>query len=829
MHIVRCCSIILILILLQHNLQAQSWMRINQLGYLPESQKVAVLVSKQNSTVNAFTLHDAMTHEVVWEGDKIQSFGAYAAFQSGHRLNFSDFKQPGDYYLQANQTKSPVFNIDDDVYDGSADILLHYMRQQHCGYNPFLKDSCHIHDGFRVYHPSGDSAHVNVTGGWHDATDYLQYTATSANAVYQLLFAYQQSPDSFGDEFDAAGLEGSNGIPDVLDEARWGLEWLMKMNPEPGEMYNQIADDRDHAGFRLPNHDSVSYGKGKERPVYYITGKPQGLKYKNRATGVSSSAGKFASAFAIGAIVFSENDPELATKLEKKAIEAFEFGESDLGVSQTAPGNAPYFYEEDNWVDDMELAAAQLHRIKGETEFYEKALYYGKLEKTTPWMGADTARHYQWYPFWNVGHAILANSQDLVQNQFFKAYMRSGLEKIYAKGKNNPFLIGVPFIWCSNNLVTAAASQAHLYEMISGDSKFAEMEASLRDWLFGCNPWGVSMVVGLPEGGKYPTKPHSSLTLLEGYALTGGLVDGPVYGSIFNNLKGLTLMDEDPYAEFQSDLVVYHDDFGDYSTNEPTMDGTASLIYFLSALEKEGQIKRPEGKLNYSLGAINRTDSTNKNINLMFSAHEFADGYELIRKALNKHQVKASFFFTGDFYRNPKFKEMITNLKNDGHYLGAHSDKHLLYASWEKRDSTLVSRNAFTEDLRNNYLEMEKFGIQKDDARFYLPPYEWYNDSIASWTKDLGLQLINFTAGTSSNQDWTYPELGARYISSEQIVENIMQKADVAPSGLNGYNLLIHFGTDPRRKDKLYHHLDKLITQLKEKGYQFRRIDETAY
>lgn len=638
----RCC-IAVFFVFTFINLKAQSWIRINQMGYLPESLKVAVMVSKEEVNVNTFTLHDAMTHEEIWRSGKIQSFGPYAAFQSGNRLNFSDFKRPGAYYIQTAQAKSPVFRIGYDVYDGAADVLLNYMRQQRCGYNPFLKDSCHVHDGFRVYHPSGDSAHVEVTGGWHDATDYLQYTATSANAVYQMLFAYQQNPDSFGDAYDASGLEGRNGIPDVLDEARWGLAWLLKMNPAPGEMYNQIADDRDHAGFRLPNHDSVSYGKGKERPVYFITGKPQGLKYKNRATGVSSTAGKFASAFAIAAEVFGESDPELAGELEKKAVDAFAFGESDLGVSQTAPGGAPYFYEEDNWADDMELAAAQLYQLNGKRDWLEKGRSYGQLEKITPWMDADTARHYQWYPFWNAGHFQLSHTGDEKVSQEFQYYMKEGLQKIYDKGKDNPFLIGVPFIWCSNNLVAGAASQAHVYELTSGDSQFAEMEAALRDWLFGCNPWGVSMIVDLPERGKSPTKPHSSLTLLEGYALTGGLVDGPVYGSIFNNLKGLRLMDADPYAAFQSDLVVYHDDFGDYSTNEPTMDGTASLMYFLSALEKEGQQTRPEGKLNESFGAIYRTDSTHRNINLMFSAREFADGYTSIRNALNKHQVKRLF------------------------------------------------------------------------------------------------------------------------------------------------------------------------------------------
>lgn len=68
-----------------------------------------------------------------------------------------------------------------------------------------------------------------------------------------MMFAYQENPESFGDAYDAAGHPGANGIPDIVDEIKWGLDWLNRMNPAPGELYNQIADDRDHAGMRLPN------------------------------------------------------------------------------------------------------------------------------------------------------------------------------------------------------------------------------------------------------------------------------------------------------------------------------------------------------------------------------------------------------------------------------------------------------------------------------------------------------------------------------------------------------------------------------------------------
>jgi len=160
-------------------------------------------------------------------------------------------------------------------------ISLNYMRQQRSGFNPFLNDSCHTRDGYIIYHPTLDSTHIDVSGGWHDASDYLQYVTTSANAVFQMLFAYQENPKAFGDRFNAAGVPGANGIPDILDEAKWGLDWLVKMNPSKDLMFNQLADDRDHLGFRLPTLDTVNYGRGKERPVYVATGQPQGIgKYK---------------------------------------------------------------------------------------------------------------------------------------------------------------------------------------------------------------------------------------------------------------------------------------------------------------------------------------------------------------------------------------------------------------------------------------------------------------------------------------------------------------------------------------------------------------------
>src|SRR3954467_4543450 len=223
------------------------------------------------------------------------------------------------------------------------------MRQQRSGWNPVFRDSVHTRDGVVVDGPD-TNRRVHVSGGWADASDYLQYVTTSANATYVMLMAYRDHPRSFADAFAANGLPGANGQPDVLDEARHGLEWLLRMFPSDSEMYNQLADDRDHTYFDLPTNDSSDYGwgKGRERPVYPCTGRPQGLfKYKNRSTGYASTAGKYASAFALAAAVF-RMDTAFANTLRHKAIAAYDLGRRYPGVCQTAPGRAPYFYEEDN-------------------------------------------------------------------------------------------------------------------------------------------------------------------------------------------------------------------------------------------------------------------------------------------------------------------------------------------------------------------------------------------------------------------------------------------------------------------------------------------------
>jgi endoglucanase len=847
--------------------QESSWIRVNQLGYTPAGSKVAVWCSKTSNTVSNFEVVDAATQKTIYTHTAGPAFGAYGPFTQTYRLDFSAFKLTGRFFLKAGKARSPVFTVNDNVYKGTADFCLRYMRQQRSGFNPFLKDSCHTHDGYTLYGPMPDSTHIDATGGWHDASDYLQYSSTSANATWHLLAAYRDFPQIFTDTKAANGLDGKNGIADVLDEAKWGLDWLLKMHPRLDWMFNQLGDDRDHMGMRIPKEDSF-YGKGFERPVYFNSGNPQVRgRFMNATTGTASTAGKFSAAFALGAQLFKKTDPTYSWFLAGKALSAWEFGYKHPGNTQTASVRSPYIYAEDNWVDDMELAAANLHSLQmaGGLAIFDymggllkMSFTYAKQEPHTPWLGADTAKHYQWYPFINAGHYELVKqlrADPVYLHQYNKdffakdrllqkadtvtAYYRQGIEKVWEKAKTNAFYRGIPFIWCSNNLTTSFAIQCYWYEQLTGDKQFAELAQANLDWLFGCNPWGTSMVYGLPADGDTPVDPHSAFTHLKNYPIDGGLVDGSVYTSIYKGLIGIQLKDADEYAEFQSDLAVYHDDYGDYSSNEPTMDGTASLIYLLAAKEvaiKEDSISamlagmvpsfhitRPQ----YSENAIIRGDSAYKEIALVFTGDEFGDGLAVIANTLKKQKVKGSFFFTGRFYRNTDFQGGIKKLDEQENLFGSHSDMHLLYCDWKNRDSTLVTKDSLLKDLENSKNAMQIARVQaKNQTAYFIPPYEWWNIKTAEWIRESNMGLFSFTPGTTSNADYTYPEMGASYKSSDAIISSIKKFNETRRAGLNGAILLIHAGTDPRRKDKLYKRLEELIGYLKKQGYQFKTINE---
>lgn len=569
----------------------QTEIRVNLGGYAVDMRKNALLLSKVSLDKPVVLLKNE-NGETVNEYSCLLINNPWPPFSYYYTVNFSDFKEKGKYYveLKGSGITSKTFQIG--PYPKWQEDVIGFIRTQRCGFNPHTKQFCHQHDGLSFFGIRPDSTRIDATGGWHDAADQLKYLITGSNTTARMLMAFQMNPGSFKDEVDARGLPGANNLPDILDEAKWGLEWILKLHPAPNELYHQVADDRDHRGFKLPHQDNADYGWGANsfRPVYFATGKPQGLSiYKSQATGIANLAGRSAATLALGYEVFSaiKGYEIFAETCLQNARELYAMGQKQEGYQQGNSFGAPYRYEENTWADDMEWAAAKLYKITGEKSFLKEARTYAKIIGNWSWMERDTARHYEMYPFVNMGHYALWQVGTKSDKQEMIQYYEHNLAQIQKKADKNPYGVGHLFIWCSNNLAAAVATQAMLFEEMTGSQKYRPLMQNHVNWLLGLNPWGSSLITEIPENADTPDDVHMPFWGINREKIKGSLVDGPQWTSIHDKMLQISLTEPDEYAHLQPEHIKYWDDRADYSTNEPTLDGSAELLMILTWLSHE--------------------------------------------------------------------------------------------------------------------------------------------------------------------------------------------------------------------------------------------------
>jgi peptidoglycan/xylan/chitin deacetylase (PgdA/CDA1 family) len=223
-------------------------------------------------------------------------------------------------------------------------------------------------------------------------------------------------------------------------------------------------------------------------------------------------------------------------------------------------------------------------------------------------------------------------------------------------------------------------------------------------------------------------------------------------------------------------------------------------------------------------GAIVRGDVNDKRLAVIFTGDEFGESTAPILDALRARRIKGSFFVTGNFLRTAQFKPLVRRIVHEGHYLGPHSDSHLLYCDWEERDRSLVTERVFTADLRKNIAALRAVGgARNGEPVYFVPPYEWYNRDQMAWSRKAGVELLNFTPGSGSNRDYMRED-HERFVSSQKILADIFAYEQKDPHGLNGFLLLLHLGSG--RKDPFHTQLPALCDRLKQRGYALVRVDE---
>lgn len=223
-------------------------------------------------------------------------------------------------------------------------------------------------------------------------------------------------------------------------------------------------------------------------------------------------------------------------------------------------------------------------------------------------------------------------------------------------------------------------------------------------------------------------------------------------------------------------------------------------------------------------GAVVRGDVSRQRLAMIFTGDEFGESTAPILDALRERKLRGSFFVTGKFLGEPKFQPLVRRIVEEGHYLGPHSDDHLLYCDWDDREHNLVTEAVFAADLKKNLAELRRFNAPPAGAEaYFVAPYEWYNGDQVRWSRQLGVELVNFTPGSGSNRDYAR-EGHEKFVPSKKIYEDILTYEQRDPHGLNGFLLLMHLGSG--RRDPLHSWLGRLCDDLADRGYELVRIDE---
>ena len=567
---------------------AMDFVRVNQVGYLSADAKIAVAFSNSSLSGLTFSILRVSDNAVMFPATAFPaSAGAYSPFANTYKLNFSAFQPAGtDIYKihLSDGVESPSFKISPCTYAGTVDTALNFYLAQRCGTdNKYAGANCHMQpgggtgrmDGKVVGGPHAGTL-IDAEGAWHDSGDFIKFTLTVAWSCQSLLLAYRENPGAFGDNLDAHGKPGPNGLPDVLDEAKFACDWLIKMNPDANTLYYQVGDGLDHnLGLgTLPQNDNTNYpGTSPYRPVY------------DNAVGKGANhCGKAAACLAMAYQIWqARGDTVYAATCLAHATQIYALGKARPAVQPATDG----FYTENDWRDDMEWAAAEMYRATGTASYLTDGIAWataiqdagGELD----WAAGNFLAHYSLYPL--VPAATQAN---------LKTYMAADLAANLTTAAANPYGMCTTYTWGSMEVLTGGILKAQLYKKLFGGTTYDAMATSSRDFLFGNNPWGVSFVVGL--GTTYPHHPQHNIAVGKGIDIPGMPIEGPDTLSDYNS-QGISLQGgQDAYGAFDATTAnggVYHDDEQDYATNEPTTTHSGLLIGVLAQLSTACSVGSP--------------------------------------------------------------------------------------------------------------------------------------------------------------------------------------------------------------------------------------------
>ena len=480
---------------------------VDQVGYLPRFPKVATLKTEAPAAVD-WQLVDK-DGRVVAAG-KTQPFGPDKASGARvHEIDFSSFTTPGaGYTLRVAGDVSHPFDIGPDVYRKLKYDALSFFYQNRSGIEiaaafvpgkAWARPAGHLSDSSVPCHPSAKCSYrLDVAGGWYDAGDHGKYVVNGGIALWTLLNLYERTQHlghALGDFGDGklALPEHGNGVPDLLDEARWELAWMLKMQvpdgqPLAGMVHHKIHDRAWTSLATLPEFDP----------------QPRFLYPPSTAATLNLAA-----TAAQGARIWKATDPAFSARCLAAAERAWQAARAhpDLyAPGGQAIGGGPY--DDQDVSDEIYWAAAELFISTG-GEAYAAALaaspHFGAVPVE---LGAAGKREQASAMTWQktqalgtISLAVVPSALDATKRAALRANVRAAadafLAAIAAEGFRTPFRAGAKgYPWGSNSDVANNLLVLALAADFTGDRRYANGVATGFGYLLGRNPMDKCYVSG---------------------------------------------------------------------------------------------------------------------------------------------------------------------------------------------------------------------------------------------------------------------------------------------------------------------------------------------
>ncbi|MEP7290323.1 MAG: glycoside hydrolase family 9 protein, partial [Chloroflexota bacterium] len=570
----------------------QRFISVNQTGYFSSGVKIAVLPTENELfTTVSWSLVDAASSETVASGETLPSRPDRPSGDFVNLIDFSSFNAPGMYRLETSSAISVPFTIGDDIYGGLAVDALRYFYLNRSGIElddahagAWARAAGHLSDSsVTCYSGTDQSGHewdgcnytVDAAGGWYDAGDYGKYVVNGGIAVWTLMNQYEFNPEAFRD--DTLNIpESGSGVPDLLDEARWEMNFLLAM---------QVPEGQPQAGMAFHKLHALQWdGLPALPPSETNPGTPRYLMPPSTAATLNLAASA-----AQCARIWRSLDAEFADRCLTAAERAWQAAnENPIFTYGSIPGGAVGGgdYGDGNVDDEFFWAAAELFATTGAQAYHDFLVASphftasGSPEQVggISWGDVDVLGllTLALYP-----DGLSADEQATVRDQIIRIADYS--VELTANDGYRMAIFPNGYVWGSNSgVLNNAMVLAYAYRL-TDDAKYLDAVVESMDYILGRNALNFSFVSGY---GTYAMQhPHHRFWADQpdrGFPRVppGALAGGP------------NAMPADPPAQApeiagRPPAKRYIDDIQSYSTNEVAINWNAPLAWVAAFLDAQ--------------------------------------------------------------------------------------------------------------------------------------------------------------------------------------------------------------------------------------------------